>query len=388
MAHAMNAPEYEPVHYRMQADEEARHANAMQALRNVDWAELRRKSFIPRSLNSFNYKFYYKTYDEFDRKEIPLTSEVIDDMLLGNSGFRGMPLVNKHHIKKIVFLGDALYLPHFMDEHLIDCRAGKFLNIYPHSYQVDCNDLMRRSTTIGFVEIVNLSRNAVTLNGLMAEEDLLRELAREIRPDIICFNIGLADIKLENLSWNPKGIPSAFIARFKDLVATFHVYFAETGASFLENLSFTFNMLPSYCMDDAIVHNNLPVEMVTQYTQYWGTTYHNIDRDFARECSKEINKRLHTCEREMFGKYYCLIINPTPHWKYSGLGVDLRSGLPYPRRHKEIISNFLFILSRVVCQERHCTLGAASSRSMRRPDEQLMGGCKRTYDSLIREQRR
>ena len=80
MAHAMNAPEYEPVHYRMQANEETRHANAMQALRNVDWAELRRKSFIPKSLNSFNYKFYYKTYDEFDRREIPLNSEVINVM--------------------------------------------------------------------------------------------------------------------------------------------------------------------------------------------------------------------------------------------------------------------------------------------------------------------
>ena len=387
MAFAMDAPEHEPVHYRMQADEETRHANGMRAVKKIDWAELRKKSFIPKSLNSYKYKFYYQTYHDYAKREIPLTGEVIDDMLLRDREWR-MPLINRSHIKKIVLLGDALYLPHFMNDHLINCRAGSYLNIYPHSYKVDCTDPMRRSTTIGFVEVINLSRNAVTLNGLMAEEDLMRELAREIMPDIICFNIGIADIKQENLCWNPNGIPSAFIKRFKELVTTFHVYFAEHGAPFLETLTFTFNMLPSYCMDESIVHNILPVEMVTEHTQFWGTTYHNLNREFARNCSNEINRRLHTCEQEMFGKFYCLLINPTPQWAYSGLGVDLVSGLPYPDRHREVISNFLFVLSRIVCQERHCTLGAASTRSMRRIDEQLMGGCKRIYDSLKREQRR
>ena len=33
MAFAMDAPDHEPVHYRMQADEETRHANGMRAVK-------------------------------------------------------------------------------------------------------------------------------------------------------------------------------------------------------------------------------------------------------------------------------------------------------------------------------------------------------------------
>ena len=258
MAFAMDAPRHEPVHYRMQADDETRHANGMRAVKNINWAELRKRSFIPRSLDSYQYKYYYQTHDGYSGQDIKLTGDVIDDMLLDEKEWR-LTLVDKSHVKRIVLLGDALYLPAFMNEHLIQCRAGSFLDIYPHSYKVPCSDPLRKSTTIGFVEVINMSRKAVTLNGMMAEEDLMRELAREIMPDIICFNIGLADIKQENLSWNPNGIPSAFIERFKELVARFHVYFIEHGAPFLETLTFTFNMLPSYCMDDAIIHNILPV---------------------------------------------------------------------------------------------------------------------------------
>ena len=152
---------------------------------------------------------------------------------------------------------------------------------------------------------------AVTLNGLMAEESLMEELAREIMPDVICFNIGIADVKQENLAWNPNRIPKEFIARFKDLIITFQSYFLATRAPFVEKLTYTFNMIPSYCQNDAIIHNQLPLELVTDHTEFWGTSYHNITRDFAREVGNEINRRLHLCEQEMFGKYYCLILNPT-----------------------------------------------------------------------------
>ena len=75
MAFAMDAPDHEPVHYRMQADEETRHANGMRAVKKIDWAELRKKSFIPKSLNSYKYKFYYQTYHDYAGREIPLTGE-------------------------------------------------------------------------------------------------------------------------------------------------------------------------------------------------------------------------------------------------------------------------------------------------------------------------
>ena len=168
----------------------------------------------------------------------------------------------------------------------------------------------------------------------------MEELAREIMPDIICFNIGIADVKQENLAWNPNRIPKEFIARFKDLIITFQSYFLATRAPFIEKFTYTFNMLPSYCHSDAIIHNQLPMELVTDHTEYWGTSYHNIKRDFAREVGNEINRRLHLSEQEMFGKYYCLILNPTPRWAYDGLGIDSHSGLPYPTRHREIIGNF------------------------------------------------
>ena len=122
-----------------------------------------------------------------------------------------------------------------MNEHLIQCAAGDYLDIFPHSYKVPCSDPMRKKTTIGFVKIINRSMNAVTLNGLMAEERLMEELARGIMPDVICFNIGISDIKQENLAWNPNGIPSAFVTKFKELVATFHVYFLEHRAPIFRN---------------------------------------------------------------------------------------------------------------------------------------------------------
>ena len=305
-------------------------------------------------------------------------------MLLTNR-FWHRTLIDRWCVKKVVLLCDALYLPQFLDSQLITCESGVYLDIFPHSYVVTCSDPLLRKTKIGFVKIINMSSNAVTLNGLMAEEKLLEDIAFTVQPDVISFNIGMSDIKCENLAWNPNQIPKEYIGRFKDLIVSTHKYFLDARCTFADTLVYTFNMLPSYVHSDSVVHNTQPMEQVEQHSKYWGTSYYNIKREFARDVGNEINRRLHGLEGRMFDTYQVVLLNPTPRWHYQGLGVDLRSGLPFPTRHREILGIFLFSISRVCCEKRACGMGYFSSRRMREVDQQLTGGCTRIYQELLKQ---
>ena len=64
---------------------------------------------------------------------------------------------------------------------------------------MQCNNPLHRQTSVGFIEIINKSKNALTLNGLLADEELFFELLKR-QPDSIIINVGMSDIKQENLS--------------------------------------------------------------------------------------------------------------------------------------------------------------------------------------------
>ena len=58
-----------------------------------------------------------------------------------------------------------------------------------------------------------MTKNALTLNSLMADEELFKKLLT-IQPDSISINIGLSDIKQENLSWHPNQISKEYIKKY------------------------------------------------------------------------------------------------------------------------------------------------------------------------------
>ena len=82
---------------------------------------------------------------------------------------------------------------------------------------------------MGFVEIINMSKNAFTLYGLMADEDLFKQLLT-VQPDSISINIGLSDIKMENLSWHQNQISNEYIKRFQELITHMQTYFLHQVA--------------------------------------------------------------------------------------------------------------------------------------------------------------
>ena len=62
MAYAMDTPEFEPEpHYRQQADWATRHALGVRAKNQIDYTAIRNASFIPRSLDSWDHLYYYRT---------------------------------------------------------------------------------------------------------------------------------------------------------------------------------------------------------------------------------------------------------------------------------------------------------------------------------------
>ena len=77
---------------------------------------------------------------------------------------------------------------------------------------------------MGFVEVINLSKNALTLYGLMADEELFRQLLT-VQPDSISINIGISDIKMENLAWQKNQISGEYIKRFQELIIHMQTFF-------------------------------------------------------------------------------------------------------------------------------------------------------------------
>ncbi len=72
---------------------------------------------------------------------IPLTGEMIDSFFT-SPVYGQQPHIDVKFIKKCVIMADALFLPEFINPFLIKCKAGNFLNIFPHTYVVPCNDRM------------------------------------------------------------------------------------------------------------------------------------------------------------------------------------------------------------------------------------------------------
>ena len=81
----------------------------------------------------------------------------------------------------------------------------------------------------------------------------------------------------------------------------------------------------------------------------------------------------------MYYKFQVVLLNPTPKWRFEGLHVDKRSGLPCPEIHNEMLHNFFYCLARVACNRRICTLGGNASRANRNIKEQLNEGCAMLY---------
>ena len=345
---------------------------------SIDMDKIRGMQFIPKTKGSWHHQYIYRSEDR-GGDVIPLTGEMIDSFLT-SPVYGQHPHIDVKFIKKCVIMADALFLPEFINPFLIKCKAGSFFNIFPHSYVVPCNDPLHRQTSVGFVEIIDKSQNALTLGSLLADHELFFELLR-IQPDCISINIGLSDIKQENLSWHPNQIPKEYLKKFQELITHMQTYFFGAGSrgAFAENLTYTFNLLPVYAAADSEKHNLQNIYQTVQHTNLWGTTYYGITREFYKHISDEINRKLHSCKAEMFNKFQVVMFNPTPKWSFEDLHVDKRSGLPYPEIHHQMLQIFFYCLSRFVCNRKICTLGVNASRASRNIDEQLYEGCTMLY---------
>ena len=366
----------------LQADEATRHQRGLRAARSCDFEKIREANFIPKSKDSWDSQYLYDTVDRYGNP-IPLTGEVIDHLLRDPMGDYSMtPKLGSDQLQTWVILGDALLLPEFVNPFFISCQSGLFLNIYPHSYGVKTNDPLFNKTKIGFVKVVNMSRNALTINGLMAEDNLYLDLL-QLQPDVISFNIGLSDMMMENVSWHKTQIPKEFIKQVKNLIISFHTYFTSQGKRgyFCEKLVYTYNMMPIYCALDGVKQCTYPAEQVIQHENLWGTSWYPIKREFYKVCSDEINKRFHKEKQSMFEKYQMIFLNPTPRWEFEDVHVCRKSGLPLPELHKKFIQNFLYCIARAVCDHKFCTIGVNSSRSKRDTNSLLHEGCVFMYQS-------
>ena len=96
-------------------------------------------------------------------------------------------------------LGDVQYLDEHIKSHIIECESGTFLDIWPHKYTV--RDSAGWQVSIGFVRVVNNSKSALTISGLMAQDDLFRNIL-DLQPAVISINKGIANMMVENISWN------------------------------------------------------------------------------------------------------------------------------------------------------------------------------------------
>ena len=362
------------------AEGKSPHACGIKARNELDMEKVRLMNYIPKSADAWCDQYHYPSTNS-SGQPIPLTGDTIDEMLI-RPIYGKTPSVNKQSIKKCVILADALYLSEFLDTFLIKCQSGTFLNIFPHCYTVNCNDPLVRQTSVGFVEVINLSKNALTIYGLLADEELFYHLLT-IQPDIISINIGISDIKMENLAWQRNQISGEYIKRFQELIIHLQTYFLAAGnrGAFAENLIYSFNLLPIYVAADAIDHSKQTVFNAIQHTNLWGTTYYNITREEYKYISDNVNKKLHNLGNVMFDKFQLILLNPTPKWKFEGLHVDRKSGLPHSDMHREMLSNFCYCLARLVCNRRICTLGINSSWKSRVVERQLVGGCSRIYQN-------
>ena len=359
-------------------DEDVSHERGLAAIKRVDLEKVKNKmNYIPKCFEAYQNQYPYDSTDEYG-SPLELTSDIIENLVFKQT-YGLDPQINRNQVKKCVLLGDALYLDDFIGKFFVKCRESTFLNIFPHSYTVISNDPIVRQARLGFVEVINLSRGKLTMSELKQDENLFKELFN-IQPDIISFNVGLSDIMLENFAWRENQVPGKFIENFKELIIYYHTYFHAAGyrGAFCDNLVYTFNMLPVYDPMDKVAHNKENMQAVQVHKDLWGSSYHDISRDTYKRTADSINRRLHTAKNIMFEKYKCVLFQPTPRWKFSGLHVDSKTGLPDNNTHDLMLKNFLFCLSRACCTKKICTLGIYSTKFMA-TDKILHEGCAKTY---------
>ena len=351
---------------------------------NVDMAKLRGLHYLPKTKFMWQGQYIYQPQDS-EGNMVPLNAEQIDELILQPVVGKD-PLLHKKFIKKSVVLGDTIFLEEFLEPFLIRSKAGTFLDIFPHTYIVPVNDPIVSQSSIGFIEIINKSQPSFTISGLLSDSDLFWELL-QIQPDCININIGIADIKLENISWSFESIPKEFVNKVDELIAHFHAYFLRAGPRgvFAEKLITTFNLLPMYSAAHSQRHNKQNQHQAVQHTNLWGTTYYNVTREEYKILADLINKKLHKSTESYFNKYQMVLINPTPKWEFEDLHVDRHSGLPSKDMHLELLGIFFHVIARVFCTRPICTLGMGASRKSRKVDEQLHEGCNILYKKLMEE---
>ena len=320
---------------------EKSHQEGLSARHGVNLDRILGLQRLDRTRSYYERQYIYKTTD-FAGNHIPLTARTIEetifDPVIGNK-----PLIQPHFIRNLVLIGDALYLEEFVDPFLIKVNGQLFLDIFPHSYIVSSNDPIVSRVGVGFVRVFNRSRNALTLAGLRSDEELFKELL-SLQPDCISMNVGLADIKQENVMWEREQIPGAYVKKYMDLMLQMKLYFEGAGCRgvFSKTLTFTFNLLPVYNAADSVRHNVQNPYQAVQHSNLYGTTWYNITRQEYKEISDKVNMKLHHWKLAMFNAFGVTLLDPTPKWRFEGLHVERHSGLPPRDYHIELLQNYFF----------------------------------------------
>ena len=261
------------------------------AMATMDMSIVRGKNFLPKSPEMYKSQYLYNLKDSTGNL-MPLNGEIIDSLLI-SPRYGKDPQVNKCYIKKSVIFADALLHSEFLEPHVIKCRAGTFLDIFPHQYVVPCNDPLHNKCAVGFVEIIDKSRNSFTIGSVLDDFDIYHELLN-LQPDSININIGLADIMQENISWHADQIPVEFVKKLEKLIYSLQLYFFTAGSrgAFAEKLTYSLNLLPMYSALDADQHNVQNIYQTVQHQNLWGTNYYNVTRDEYKTLADTINKKL------------------------------------------------------------------------------------------------
>ena len=351
-----------------QEDMEAKSRRIFNDLQGMDMEEVKGQRFMPKCPEEWEDQYCYN-------RRLEMNAETINS-ILHDPYFGRKPQVEPIFVRKCVLLGDATYLEEFVDPLLINCNGKRYLDTFPHSYLVPYNDPLIGQANIGFVEVINLSKNALTISELMADEDTYRELLA-IKRHSISINIGIADVLQENVAWELSQIGKEFSKVVLKFMSHLQNYFLNHGRSgaFCEDLVYTFNLLPAYAAADSLEHNQLTKEQVEAHHNMWGTHFYNITRPQYKSLADSVNKNLQKIRNEFFINYRVVLMNPVPRWRFAGLHVDLASGLPYPELHRAMLQNFFFLLGRVTCQRQLCTMGIKANSKSKHTDGQLFGGC-------------
>ena len=85
----------------------------------------------------------------------------------------------------------------------------------------------------------------------MAQEDLFKNIL-DLQPAVIAIDIGIADMMVENISWNKNQVPKLYVDKIHELMCFLYTYLINSGfrGQFIESTTFTINYLPMYTACD------------------------------------------------------------------------------------------------------------------------------------------